>query len=298
MLNKILEISEENRYVSLYRGFIEIKHKSEVVGRVPIDDICVLILSAQSVTFSKNIINVLAERNCITVLCGKNYIPQSIVMPVANHYLYTKNIKNQIDCSLPFKKKIWQQLVIKKIQNQAFVLKDYGKEYRDLENIANTVKSGDSDNREAYAAKIYWKRLFGKDFVRDKNGDGINAQLNYGYAIMRAAMIRALCAGGLQTALGVNHNNNLNQFCLADDFFEIYRPIVDFAVYELWQNNETQMLPETKRKLVNVSKATVITEKGNTPAVQSMHYLCNSYIQAMESKKPELALPMWTGEFE
>ena len=106
MLNKILEISEENRYVSLYRGFIEIKHKSEVVGRVPIDDICVLILSAQSVTFSKNIINALAERNCITVLCGKNYIPQSIVMPVANHYLYTKNIKNQIDCSLPFKKKI------------------------------------------------------------------------------------------------------------------------------------------------------------------------------------------------
>ena len=85
---------------------------------------------------------------------------------------------------------------------------------------------------------------------------------------------------------------------MADDFFEIYRPIVDFAVYELWQNNETQMLPETKRKLVNVSKATVITEKGNTPAVQSMHYLCNSYIQAMESKKPELALPTWTGEFE
>ena len=296
MLNKVLEISEENRYIGLYRGFIEIKHKTELLGRVPIDDISVLILSAQGVTFSKNVLNALAERNGITILCGKNYIPQSIVMPVANHYLYTKNIKNQINCSQPFKKRIWQQLVIKKIQNQAFVLKSYGKEYRDLENIAKSVKSGDTDNREAYAAKLYWKRLFGKGFIRDKNGDGVNALLNYGYAVMRACMIRALCASGLQTALGVNHNNNLNQFCLADDFFEIYRPIVDFVVCDLWQNNETEMLPATKQKLVGVLTANVVTEKGNTPAFQSMYYLCNSYIQAMESKTPELELPLWADD--
>ena len=296
MLNKVLEISEENRYIGLYRGFIEIKHKTELLGRVPIDDISVLILSAQGVTFSKNVLNALAERNGITILCGKNYIPQSIVMPVANHYLYTKNIKNQINCSQPFKKRIWQQLVIKKIQNQAFVLKAYGKEYRDLENIAKSVKSGDTDNREAYAAKLYWKRLFGKNFIRDKNGDGVNALLNYGYAVMRACMIRSLCASGLQTALGVNHNNNLNQFCLADDFFEIYRPMVDFVVCDLWQNNETEMLPATKQKLVGVLTANVVMGKGNTPAFQSMYYLCNSYIQAMESKMPELELPLWADE--
>lgn len=296
MLNKVLEISEENRYIGLYRGFIEIKHKTELLGRVPIDDISVLILSAQGVTFSKNVLNALAERNGITILCGKNYIPQSIVMPVANHYLYTKNIKNQINCSQPFKKRIWQQLVIKKIQNQAFVLKAYGKEYRDLENIAKSVKSGDTDNREAYAAKLYWKRLFGKGFIRDKNGDGVNALLNYGYAVMRACMIRALCASGLQTALGVNHNNNLNQFCLADDFFEIYRPMVDFVVCDLWQNNETEMLPATKQKLVGVLTANVVMGKGNTPAFQSMYYLCNSYIQAMESKTPELELPLWADD--
>ena len=296
MLNKVLEISEENRYIGLYRGFIEIKHKTELLGRVPIDDISVLILSAQGVTFSKNVLNALAERNGITILCGKNYIPQSIVMPVANHYLYTKNIKNQINCSQPFKKRIWQQLVIKKIQNQAFVLKAYGKEYRDLENIAKSVKSGDTDNREAYAAKLYWKRLFGKNFIRDKNGDGVNALLNYGYAVMRACMIRSLCASGLQTALGVNHNNNLNQFCLADDFFEIYRPMVDFVVCDLWQNNETEMLPATKQKLVGVLTANVVMGKGNTPAFQSMYYLCNSYIQAMESKMPELELPLWADD--
>lgn len=298
MLNKILEISEENRYVSLYRGFIEIKHNSELLGRVPLDDISVLILSSQSITLSKNVINALAEKNGITILCGKNYIPESIVMPIANHYLYTKNIKNQISNSEPFKKRIWQQIVVKKIENQALVLKLYGKEFQEVEKISKTVKSGDTTNREAYAAKLYWKKLFGQDFVRDKDGTGINALLNYGYAVMRASMIRALCGSGLQTALGVNHNNNLNQFCLADDFFEIYRPIVDYFVYDLWQKNETELLPQTKQKLVTCLKANVITEKGNTPAYQSMHYLANSYVQAMEIKNANIELPLWNGEIQ
>lgn len=298
MLNKILEISEENRYVSLYRGFIEIKHNSELLGRVPLDDISVLILSSQSITLSKNVINALAEKNGITILCGKNYIPESIIMPIANHYLYTKNIKNQISNSEPFKKRIWQQIVVKKIENQALVLKLYGKEFQEVEKISKTVKSGDTTNREAYAAKLYWKKLFGQDFVRDKDGTGINALLNYGYAVMRASMIRALCGSGLQTALGVNHNNNLNQFCLADDFFEIYRPIVDYFVYDLWQKNETELLPQTKQKLVTCLKANVITEKGNTPAYQSMHYLANSYVQAMEIKNANIELPLWNGEIQ
>lgn len=298
MLNKILEISEENRYVSLYRGFIEIKHNSELLGRVPLDDISVLILSSQSITLSKNVINALAEKNGITILCGKNYIPESIVMPIANHYLYTKNIKNQISNSEPFKKRIWQQIVVKKIENQALVLKLYGKEFQEVEKISKTVKSGDTTNREAYAAKLYWKKLFGQDFVRDKDGTGINALLNYGYAVMRASMIRALCGSGLQTALGVNHNNNLNQFCLADDFFEIYRPIVDYFVYDLWQKNATELLPQTKQKLVTCLKANVITEKGNTPAYQSMHYLANSYVQAMEIKNANIELPLWNGEIQ
>lgn len=298
MLNKILEISEENRYISLYRGFIEIKHNSELLGRVPLDDISVLILSAQGITLSKNVINALAEKNGITILCGKNYIPECIVMPIANHYLYTKNIKNQITNSEPFKKRVWQQIVIRKIENQALVLKLYNKDYQEIENISKTVKSGDTNNREAYAAKLYWKKLFGQDFVRDKDGDGLNALLNYGYAVMRASMIRALCGSGLQTALGVNHNNNLNQFCLADDFFEIYRPIVDYFVYDLWQKNETDLLPQTKQKLVTCLKANVITEKGNTPAYQSMHYLANSYVQAMEIKNANIELPLWNGEIQ
>ena len=108
MIHRVLEVYEENRYLALSRGFIVIKHEDETLGEVPLDDIGVLLLSAQSVVLSKNILNALTERGCITILCGKNYAPQSMVLPIASHYLFAKIIKNQIEASVPLKKRIWQ----------------------------------------------------------------------------------------------------------------------------------------------------------------------------------------------
>ena len=104
VLNRVLEIAEENRYISLDRGFIVIESKGEELGRIPLDDIAVLLLSAQSITFTKNIMNALAERGGISVFCGKNYVPQSIVTPVDIHTFHSKILKMQIDSSEPFKK--------------------------------------------------------------------------------------------------------------------------------------------------------------------------------------------------
>ena len=296
MLYRILEINEENRYVSLNRGFIVIKTGNEVLGKVPIDDISVLLLTAQSVTVSKNILNALSERGCITVLCGKNYMPQSMVLPIANHCLFTKIVKSQINTSEPFKKRIWQQIVTKKIQNQALTLKLCNKESLSLERIAVTVKSGDTDNREAYAAKLYWKLLFEKEFIRDRNAEGINSFLNYGYAIMRASMARAICSAGLLPALGVNHNNNLNQFCLADDLFEIYRPFVDYEVYKMWEEGERELIPKNKKRLTDLLWIKVHTSQGDSPLFQSMQYLVASFVHAIEDKNPIIELPNWEGK--
>ena len=298
MLNRVLEIFEENRYLSLNRGFIVIQHGSEVLGKVPLDDISVLLLSAQSVTFSKNILNALAEKGCVSVLCGKNYSPQSMVLPVYSHYLFAKILKKQIDASLPFKKRIWQQIVIQKIKNQALTLKLCGKDddAKLLERIATTVKSGDSDNRESYAARMYWKALFGKNFVRDRELDGINSFLNYGYAVMRASMARAICSAGLLPSLGVHHDNHLNQFALADDFFEIYRPIVDCIVAHLKIEKDSELTPEYKTKLTDALWIKVHTSEGNSPAFQSMQYLLVSYVHALEEGKPVIDMPEWTGD--
>lgn len=296
MLNRVLEIYEENRYLSLNRGFIVIQHGSEELGRVPLDDIGVLLLSAQSVSFSKSILNALAENGCVSVLCGKNYTPQSMVLPVYSHYMFAKILKKQIDSSLPFKKRIWQQVVTKKIQNQALTLKLCGKDSGFLERIATTVKSGDTDNREAYAARLYWKSLFGKEFTRDKNLEGINSFLNYGYAIMRASMARAICSSGLLPSLGIHHENHLNQFALADDLFEIYRPIVDYIVFKLNPNERTELTHDYKTKLTESLWIKVHTSQGDSPAFQSMQYLTASYVHALEDGKPIIELPEWVGD--
>ncbi len=298
MLNRVLEICEENRYLSLSRGFIVIQHGSEELGKVPLDEIGVLLLSAQGVTFSKNILNALAEKGCITILCGKNYAPQSMVLPVYSHYHFAKIIKNQIDASLPLKKRIWQQIVIQKIKNQALALKLCKKEesVQLIEKIASMVKSGDSENREAYAARMYWKALFGKDFTRDKDLPGVNSFLNYGYAIMRSAMARAVCSNGLLPSLGIHHDNNLNQFALADDLFEIYRPIIDCVVFSLFSDEPSELTPELKNNLPNVLWTTVHQTEGDSPAFQSMQYMAASYVHALEDKKAAIDIPVWTGD--
>lgn len=297
MLNRVLEIAEENRYLSLKRGFIVIQQGTTELGSVPLDDVAVLLLSAQSVTITKNVLNALAERGCITIFCGQNYIPLSMVMPIAGHTYFTKIIKTQINASEPFKKRVWQQIVNQKIKNQALSLKYCNKELdaKLIEKIASLVKSGDPDNREAYAARMYWKFLFGDSFIRDKNGDGINSLLNYGYAIMRACMARAICAHGLIPSLGIHHDNNLNQFCLADDLFEIYRPIVDTLVYKLIEQNQTELTPEIKKALVNLLKIKVKTSEGESQVVQSMHYVTSSFVNALEDGKPNIELPVWEG---
>lgn len=297
MLNRVLEIAEENRYVSLQRGFIVIKCKNEELGKVPLDDVAVLLLSARSVTLSKHVINALSESGGITVFCGNNYTPLAMTLPLGTHTYFAKIIKAQINSSEPFKKRIWQEIVIQKIKNQSLALRYSGKEEDAtfIEKIAKTVKSGDTDNREAYAAKMYWKALFGNTFIRDKDGCGINAFLNYGYAVMRAGMARALCAHGLLASLGVHHDNNLNPFCLADDFFEIYRPLVDVMVYKIHEAGIESLSPEIKQKLVNLLKVKVNTVKGESQAVQSMDYLVSSYVNAMEKGRAELEMPNWEG---
>lgn len=295
MLNRVIEICQENRYLSLKRGFLVIHEGESEIGTVPLDDIAVLVLSAQQITMTKNVLNALSENGCITILCGKNYSPQSMIIPTYSHYLFTKILKNQIEASIPFKKRMWQQVVVQKITNQALALKYCGKEDESvlIKKIASLVDSGDTKNREAYAARMYWKFLFGDDFIRDKDGDGINALLNYGYAIVRSAMARAVCAGGLLPSLGIHHDNKTNQFCLVDDIFEVYRPLIDCIVYRLVQNNETALTPDVKKVLAQSLQIKVHTREGDSSAIQSMQYLVASYVNALEYKKPVIELPDW-----
>ncbi len=300
MLHQVVEIYEENRYLSLDRGFMSISSRDVALGSVCLDDIAVVLLSAHSVTLSKPLLGALAEQGVIVIICGKNYAPAAIQIPVCGNYQQTAVIQSQINASQPFNKNIWKLIVEEKIRNQAKVMKSIGNECaeRHISQIARTVRSGDPENREAYAARMYWKNLFGDDFKRDKDGDGINGLLNYGYAVVRASMIRAICCAGLLPSLGVHHDNKLNPFCLADDFFEPFRPVVDSCVYGLVQDGCAEVSVEAKKHLIDVLWVRVNTTEGKSPLFQALQYLAFSHVRCLKAKKPELDIPVWEGRYE
>lgn len=158
------------------------------------------------------------------------------MLPLAGHTTHTEQFRCQVEATLPLKKQLWQQTVRAKIVNQSVVLAAArGADIKPLQYMAEQVKSGDPDNHEGHAAAYYWSHLFGviEGFRRDRDGIPPNNLLNYGYAILRAVMARAIVSAGLMPSLGIFHRNKYNAYCLADDLMEPYRPVVDRLVVSL-----------------------------------------------------------------
>ena len=164
-----------------------------------------------------------------------------------------------------------------------------------LAHMAGRVRSGDPDNLEAQAAQRYWSRLFGAVFRRDRDADGVNALLNYGYAVIRAAVARAIVAAGLIPSLGVHHRNRSNPFCLADDLFEPYRPYVDWRV-KLLMGDETNPPPdlsqrETRAALLSLFNETVQVDERRLPLLYAIQAGATSLCRALTGGDRSLALP-------
>jgi CRISPR-associated protein Cas1 len=176
-----------------------------------------------------------------------------------------------LDSSLPLRKQLWQQTVEAKIRNQAAVLKYVsGEEARNMQIWANNVKSGDSENMEARAAAFYWKNVFPQleFFTRDRNGPAPNNLLNYGYAILRAVIARALLGTGLLPIMGIHHHNRYNSYCLADDIMEPYRPFVDKLVVDIITDNPCpQLTRDLKARLLSIPVLDVEIDGHRSPLI-------------------------------
>ena len=292
MLRQIVEIAEEGRFLSSKRGSISVEYKKEEQGLIPFDDVAVLLVTARGATFSKEVLTRLNERGGVAVLCGRNYAPVSYVLPHSTHYNYTGRLYDQIEALKPLKKQIWKSLVQAKIFNQSKILDYYGKsEALHLEKLSESVSSGDKENREAHAARIYWPALFGDEFRRNVNKEGTNALLNYGYGVLRGIVARAVCSSGLEPALGVHHNSRVNNLCLVDDLMEPFRPIFDIAASELTKREETELLPEIKRKIIQFTWLDLEMNKGRSPLIKALEYMLQSLVESFQEKKNLLYIP-------
>ena len=202
----------------------------ELKGAVPIEDMALLMLDHFQITINNQVLTRLQGNNVAIVNCDAHHLPLGIMLPLFGHSEHSERVKVQLTVSEPLKKQLWKQTVEQKIKNQTALLSLNNKVYEPMENYGNSVLSGDTTNREGMAAQYYWKHLF-DDFSRERFGEEPNNLLNFGYAVVRSIVSRALVSSGLLPVLGIFHRNKYNPYCLADDVMEPYRPFVDKLVY-------------------------------------------------------------------
>ncbi len=200
---------------------------------VPLEDIAVLVAAHPQVTFTLAVAAGLARHGGLLLTCDEKRQPAAMMLPLVTHHLQVERYAAQAQLKAPTRKRLWKQIVRAKIAAQARLLEERAGKDFGLRAMAGRVRSGDSGNLEAHAARVYWPALLGESFRRSPEGDDVNPFLNYGYAVLRATVARAICAAGLHPTFGLHHSNRYDTFCLADDLMEPFRPLVDRIVARL-----------------------------------------------------------------
>ena len=292
MIKQTIFISSPRR-LSLKNGQMVIEWKDTDVGKVtrPIEDMGCVVLEHQMISVTMPLLNELVKNNVAVVLCDAKAMPSAMLQPLETNTTQAETLRLQMNVTEPVRKQAWKQIVESKISNQAAMLDRHGKDSSTLRLLAAEVKSGDADNREGAAAKAYWSTLLGADFRRDRYGDTPNNLLNYGYAILRAAVARALLGSGLLPAIGIFHHNKYNAFPLADDVMEPYRVYVDESVYDLFKKGATELNTDAKMELLKILDCDVAVGKVTRPLQIALTSTTASLVKFYAHESKKLVLP-------
>ncbi len=293
MNHRIVDLYLPNLYLNVYRGFLQISQPDvDEKTNIPLDDILCIIASGFGITFSKPILARLGELGIPLVICNNSYHPTSILLPTAGYHKATYRLKEQINVSQPLQKRLWQTIIKLKVKAQAETLNNCDIKNLELLNLVEKVKSGDITNVEAVAAKIYWKKLFGQDFIRDFDASGINTYLNFGYGIIRSVLARYIIGCGLSPCLGIHHRNMYNNLCLCDDLIEPFRPLVDEKVYQLCNEDYSEELtPEVKKSLADILRKKMTIDNQKTSLRHCLQATVLSLVKSYEQKENLLISP-------
>lgn len=291
MLGRIVEIEGVGRRLALERGFLTVAGPDGPLGKVPLDDIEALILANPAASLTSQALAALAARGAPVVVCGNDFRPAAYLLPVDGHHAQGDRVEAQAAASLPTRKRLWAEIVRAKILAQAAAIERRGGNPVVVARLADDVRSGDPGNAEALAAQRYFPLLFGQNFRRFRDDAGVNALLNYGYTVLRAATARAIVAGGLHPSLSLMHRSRGDALRLADDLMEPFRPAVDLIAKALVEEGLESVTPEAKRRLTAVLHQDFATEEGVTPLSNLLGRLAISLAQIFAGERKRLFLP-------
>ena len=263
---------------------------------LPIEDLGIVLLDHQQITVTHALLDALLQNGTAVITCNSRHLPSGLLLPLEGNTLQSERFADQIGASLPLRKQLWQQTVSAKIRNQAATLKAArGSEVGNMLVWAGNVRSGDADNLEGRAAAYYWSQLFADrpGWTRGQEGPWPNALLNYGYAILRAIVARALVSSGMLPTLGIHHHNRYNAYCLADDIMEPYRPYVDQTVLELLPRypEAGKISTDMKRQLLSIPVIDVLIGGQRSPLMVAVSQTTASLYKCFSGELRKIAYP-------
>ncbi len=261
---------------------------------VPIEDLGFVVFEHPHISFTQSVMQLLAENNTAVVFCDARYHPSSMLLHLDTNTVQAELFRHQVAASQPLKKNLWKQTVQAKIKNQARLIDLLGRQGEPLHYMSGRVLSGDSSGQEARAAKVYWQKLFPDGFTRERFGAAPNPALNYGYAILRAAVARALAGSGLLATLGIHHRNKYNAFALADDIMEPYRPYVDMAVVEMENRglDTGELGKDEKAFLLQLLSSDVHIGKQKRPLMNALSQTTASLARCFAGEVKQITYPV------
>ena len=294
MIDRILDFSESAARLNVHRRQLVIRRDELADVSVPLADLAVVVVSHPAVTFTQAVLAGLAESGGSFIACDRRRLPVGMFLPLVSHHVQTERFAAQARAAEPLKKRLWKQVVQAKIHAQAKALEHlYGTDHG-LRQLVPLVRSGDPANIEARAARRYWPRLFADlDFRRHRENEDQNLLLNYGYAVLRAIVGRAVCAAGLHPSLGIHHHNRYDAFCLADDLMEPFRPTVDLAVVEYCAEHDDLYGIEAsaKQKIIGQLTARRLVDGRQLTLFDSAARTASSLADTFLAKADGLVLP-------
>lgn len=290
-----LHISNPSR-LSLKSGQLVVEQENEEPVSLPLEDIAWVVLDTPQVTATSALMAACLGEGISVIYSDARHIPCGVLLPFHQHWQQAGVARQQMAASEPLKKRLWQTIVRRKLENQAAILDraqvDGG---QTLHKMKARVRSGDPDNVEARAARFYWQRLF-EDFRRHDEEDLRNGMLNYGYAVLRGGVARSLVAAGLLPSFGIHHSGAQNAFNLADDLLEVLRPVADWVVFRLsgqgHRPEEAELTLELRQELVGVMTESLLIGGEHLSILPTVDRMVASLVRALSGEgAPALSLP-------
>ncbi len=300
MIKRTIDISSVPAKMRAEHGQLFIARDGLPERSIPMEDIGILLIDQQMTTYTHAVLTSLMEFGACVVLCDNSHLPCGLLLPMQANELLTQRLRRQINVSRPKEKRLWQQVVRAKITAQAanlMALRPGDPDAAKLRATAAKVASGDPENAEGQAARIYWPAIFGSSFRREQGGAWPNPLLNYGYMVMRAAVARAIAGAGLHPSFGIHHHNRGNAFCLADDLVEPLRPLVDAAVLGILAGFGPEecptVSPANKRALLQLLSAEIELGGQSGPLMVQLHRMAASLWECYSADRDAIDLPTY-----